>query len=187
MSVLEKKEVAQLGVVTMRTLMFVLLNAAVCFTLISCSDMVPNRGGLDNSRKVMGDSTVIGTIQKTELALPGEVFIKGVGKFNFDPGKVQTLRKDIFRTGHFSVFDVLAYLDVSGEIDMKYHFDERMNTYIIDTINGQKNWWYKAYYHGGWSENNNFRMDYFPYKDRMYIMLFRSSKKSLNTLFMNLK
>jgi hypothetical protein len=167
----------------MRKQIFVILHAAVCSVLIGCSDVPPNTGELENGGKVMGENAVIGLIQNTELAIPGEVFIKGVGKFNFDPGEVRPLRKDIFRSGHFSVFDVLAHLDMGGEIDMKYHFNERMNTYVIDAINGQKNWWYKAYYHGGWSENNNFRMDHFPYKDRMYIMLFRSGKKSLNTMY----
>jgi hypothetical protein len=163
--------------------MFVIVNAALCLVLIGCSEMPPSTGDLENVGEVVGDNTVIGAVQKTELALQGEVLIKGVGKFKFDPGMVRSLREDIFRAGHFSVFDILAYLDVKGEIAMKYHFDARMNTYVIDTIMGQKNWWYKAYYHGGWSENNNFRMDHFPYKDRMYITFYRTGRKSQNQIY----
>ena len=28
--------------------------------------------------------------------------------------------------GHFSVFDILAYPDKTGSIDMEYHFDEEI-------------------------------------------------------------
>lgn len=33
---------------------------------------------------------------------------------------------------------------------MVHHFAEEMNTYVIESLEGQKNWWYDAYYDGGW-------------------------------------
>jgi hypothetical protein len=97
----------------------------------------------------------------------GMVRIEGVGDFYFNPTDVDTTRPDIFREGYFSLFDILVHLNDSGSISMKYHYDENMNTHIIDSINDTTNWWYYAYYDGGWPERNAFRMDHYPYKDAM--------------------
>lgn len=59
--------------------------------------------------------------------------IGNVGDFEFDPGNIKTVRDDIFNEGYFSIFDILVYLDDEGKIDMKYHFDQDMNTYIINS------------------------------------------------------
>lgn len=111
------------------------------------------------------------------------IIIEGVGEFEFEPNKIETLRPDIFQPGHFSVFDMLVYLQNENKTNMKYHFDETMNTYVIDEINGKKNWWYEAYYDGGWPENNVFRIDHFPYKEKMYLKVKRIDESRLQRIY----
>jgi hypothetical protein len=103
----------------------------------------------------------------------GSVTIENVGVFTFEATEVETLRPDIFRAGHYSVFDVVAHLAKQGDIELTYHFDDSAGTHIIETINGQNDWWYTIFYSGGWSERIAFRMDMFPYKDGATIRLFR--------------
>jgi hypothetical protein len=96
----------------------------------------------------------------------GEVIIEGgVGIFGFNAAEIETIRPDIFQPGHFSLFDILVHLDKRGDINLEYRFDEIMNTHIIDAIDDETDWWYSAYYSGGWPETNVFRMDMYPYKD----------------------
>ncbi|MHA1988195.1 MAG: DUF4405 domain-containing protein [Promethearchaeota archaeon] len=103
----------------------------------------------------------------------GTISIENVGVYNFLHNDVQSLRPEIFKQGHFSIFDILVYLDMRGQIDMDFYFDASMNTYVIDSINNRKNWWYYAYYDGGWVEDNSFRLDHYPYKLGMTINLFQ--------------
>lgn len=124
-------------------------------------------------------SEIIGVPSQTALLETGEIDIDGVGTFQFDPTEVETVRKDIFVKGHFSVFDVLAYLSGRAEIQMKHHFDPEMNMHVIDELNGQRNWWYFAYYDGGWPERNVFGMDHFPVKDRTTIRILREDPQNL--------
>jgi hypothetical protein len=112
----------------------------------------------------------------------GKVQIQGLGTFTFDPNEVETVRPDIFIENHFSLFDVLVHLDKQGDIDLEYHFDEALNAHVIDSIDGQENWWYWAYYHGGWQEPNNFRMDHYPYKDKMVISVVREDASRINAI-----
>jgi hypothetical protein len=109
--------------------------------------------------------------------------IEGIGDFKYEPAKIQTIRPDIFNAGHFSLFDILVYLNNRSKIDMEYHFDSTMNTYVIDNINGRTNWWYEAYYDGGWPENNVFRMDHYPYKDKMTIKVSREDSSYINRVY----
>ena len=67
--------------------------------------------------------------------------IGNVGDFEFDPGNIKTVRDVIFHEGYFSIFDILVYLDDEGKIDMKYHFDDNMNTYIINSPEYLKFFW----------------------------------------------
>jgi len=116
-------------------------------------------------------NTIAGEVSDTVPEREGQIMIGNVGNFKFDPGNIETIRDDIFAKGYFSIFDILIYLDNEEQINMEYHFDQSMNTYIIDSINGIKNWWHTAYYDGGWPERNVFRMDHYPYKDKMYISI----------------
>lgn len=116
-----------------------------------------------------------------------KISISGVGTFYYTPENISTLRKEIFKDGHFSVFDILFHLHNTNQIDMKYYFDESMNMYVIDSINDVNNWWYEAYYDGGWPENNVFRMDHFPYKSKMTIKILPSSSSKINKIYEEFK
>ena len=109
---------------------------------------------------------------------PGPLLrIDDVGEFEFDAGEVTTLRPDIFQPGHLSVFDVLAHLAERGDFDLDYHFDEAMDTHLVDSINGQGDWWYRALYSGGWYESNVFRMDMYPYKDGTHVQMYKEERE----------
>jgi hypothetical protein len=85
-------------------------------------------------------------------------------EYFFDKTNVNTTRPDLFIDGQFSVFDVLVHLYEQNQIDLAYHFDEMMNTHVIDAINQQTGWWYIVTYSGGWPEQNVFRPDHYPWK-----------------------
>ncbi len=123
------------------------------------------------------ESKIFGEVKDTDITRSGKITIEDVGEFEFNPAEVERVRKDIFKRGHFSVFAVLVHLDSQGLIDMEYHFDESADTHVIDAINGKFNWWYTAYYDGGWREINTFRMDHYPYKDKMYIKITRDNRQ----------
>jgi hypothetical protein len=95
--------------------------------------------------------------------------------YGYDPIDVETARPDLFQNGSFSVFDVLLHLDSKGEIDLNYHFNTSMDTYIIDSLNGETNWWYYTYYSGGGRENNLERIDHYPWKPGAYITMYQES------------
>jgi hypothetical protein len=103
--------------------------------------------------------------------------VDGVGEFRYEAGEVKTLRPDIFQPGHFSAFDVLAHLAERGDFDLEYHFDESMDTHVVDSISGQGGWWYQALYSGGWYESNVFRMDMYPYKDGTHIRMYQEERE----------
>jgi len=62
--------------------------------------------------------------------------IDQIGQFTFDAEQVETKRPDIFRPWYSSIFDALVRVAEQGEIDLEYHFDETMNTHVVDAING---------------------------------------------------
>lgn len=99
--------------------------------------------------------------------------------FEFDAGDVETVRPDIFNPGYFSMFDALVYVADMGLVDLEYHFDESMNTYVIDSLEGEGNWWYYTFYDGGWEEENNYRMDHYPWKDGSTLHFFRVEEARL--------
>jgi hypothetical protein len=113
----------------------------------------------------------------------GIVGIEDIGEFTFDASQVKTLRPDIFQPGQFSFFDVLVHLAERGDIALDYHFDETMDTHVIDAINGQSEWWYRAVYSGGWSESNVFRMDMYPYKNNSRLWLHKEREERLKTIY----
>ncbi|MHA1509892.1 MAG: hypothetical protein ACTSO6_14455, partial [Promethearchaeota archaeon] len=95
--------------------------------------------------------------------------------YNFNPTEVETRRPDLFQNGSFSVFDVLFHLDSKEEIDLNYHFNTSMNTHVIDSLNGDTNWWYHIYYSGGGIEDNVERIDHYPWKPGTYITMYKES------------
>lgn len=116
------------------------------------------------------------------VGLPIRVNIDGIGVFHVDPEGIQTLRSDIIQTPHFSVFDLVIRLGELGEIDLDYHYDEAMATYVIDSIDGISGWWYEAHYSGGWFENNAHRMDQYLVKDETFVRLHLERDSRLDTL-----
>jgi hypothetical protein len=126
---------------------------------------------------------IFGDISDTAAVLTGEISIEGLGSFSFDPQAIETVRNDIFREGYFSLFDVLLHLERQGQIDLDYYFAEEMNTYVISAMDGHAFWWYDAYYDGGWRERSVFRMDHYPYKDKMHLKIVRSSEEYLESVY----
>ena len=103
--------------------------------------------------------------------------------FNFNPIQVERTRPDLFNPGYFSMFDVLLHLNKLDLIDLEYHFEESLNSHIIDLINGESNWWYQTYYSGGWTENNVFRPDHYPWKEGTTLSFFKTSPQNLNGIY----
>ena len=126
---------------------------------------------------------IVGEIFDTVPRQEGHIMIGNVGDFQFDPADIKTVRDDIFNEGFFSIFDILVHLDDEGKIDMEYHFDDSVDTYVIDSIDNMKNWWHITYYDGGWPERNVFRMDHYPYKDKMYISISESEESLLEDIY----
>jgi hypothetical protein len=122
-------------------------------------------------------------VQRVLFGGDNYIMIDDVGEFKYNPKNIETVRSDIFQEGSFSIFDILVHLNNTGKINMEWHFDIDKNTNIIDSINGKKNWWYEAYYDGGWPENNVFRMDHFPFKEKIYIRLMREDAGRLDKIY----
>jgi len=112
-----------------------------------------------------------------------DIIIEGIGTFQYNPNTVDTVRTDLFKPGHFSIFDILVDLDNKNEINMEFHYDADMDTHVIDSINDEGNWWMYAYYDGGWIEQNVFRMDHYPYKPKMFIKMIKISPTRLNHIY----
>ena len=139
--------------------------------------------GIDKE-PVPKENRIIGEIEDSDIKYEGSIQLEGIGVFNFNPDEIQTTRKDIFKEGHFSLFDILVHLDKSGDITLDHAFDEAMNTSVINSINGNgSSWWYQAYYDGGWPERNVFRMDHFPYKDKITIQVMNVTQGRLDDIF----
>jgi len=100
------------------------------------------------------------------------VVIRGIGTFPVDPSAVTTRRPDLFRPGHLSVFDLVAHLAEQGTIQATYRLDLGMNTHVIESLNGRRGWWYDAHYPGGRFERTTVRMDHYPVKDGMRVLLY---------------
>ena len=129
------------------------------------------------------NNRIFGEVGDTAAALTGKITIDGLGTFTFDPREVTTIREDIFRNGYFSIFDVLVHLEQKELIEIDYYFDEDMNTYVINNLDGYSSWWYDAFYDGGWPERSVFRMDHYPYKDKMVLNLVRTTNDYINSVY----
>jgi hypothetical protein len=113
----------------------------------------------------------------------GTVEIERVGTFSFEAEQITTVRPDIFQPGHFSLFDILVHVSEKGDIALDYHFDETMDTHVIDALDGESGWWHNAYYSAGWFEPNVLRMDMYPYKNNMRIRLDRENEGRLEAIY----
>jgi hypothetical protein len=148
---------------------------------------------MDRSKIIIEVGAIVGIllilILPSQLSLfsqkhPGdEIVIQGVGTLKFNPNEVQTIRPELFKNGHYSIFDILVDLDNKGIITMNYTFDNNLDTHRIHSINGTTNYWYYAYYDGGWQESNVFRIDHYPYKPKMYIRLFIASPSRVQNIY----
>lgn len=114
--------------------------------------------------------------------IPGSITVETIGTFEFDPWIVETVRSDIFKGGHISLFDILVHLDEREDIDLEYHYMDVLDTNVIDSINGMEDWWYWAYYSGGWREDNAWRMDMYPYKDNTTIHVHREQASTIQQI-----
>jgi hypothetical protein len=114
-------------------------------------------------------------LERARVKIAGEVY-------SFNPLIVNSTRPDLFNQGQFSMFDILVHLDEQNKIEFEYHFDESMNTHIIDSINGETDWWYVAYYDGGWPENNVFRADHYLWKPRTTLSFSRQSPVEISNI-----
>ena len=110
----------------------------------------------------------------------GYVFSGDTKEFRFDPNEVNTTRPDIFKPGYFSVFDVLVHIAKKGEIELEYHYDEKLNTHVIDRMDGVNDWWYEIYFSGGWPEANFYRMDHYPWKDDSDLTFFPTTPERVD-------
>jgi hypothetical protein len=107
----------------------------------------------------------------------------GDESFLFDSSELETVSPDLYNPGYFSMFDVMVHLGSQGHIDLKYEFDPSMNTHIINSINGEKNWWYFAFYHEGSPEQNAYRMDHYLWKEGATLRLYKADPSFLETLY----
>ncbi len=170
-------------------LLLILLLISIVIFSVGCSDDVPAEETVEPSvdeDEEPGEeygNRVFGEVGDTKAVLSGELDIEGLGTFTFNPENVETVREDIFKDGYFSIFDVLVYLEQSGQVEMEYHFAEEMNTHVIDSLGGHENWWYDAYYDGGWRERSVFRMDLYPYKDETTLRFVRATEEYLESVY----
>ena len=125
-----------------------------------------NNSGIPNDPGVPSDEGMV------------KIMIDGI-PYEFNPLNVTTTRPDIFKGIQFSMFDVIAHLDEVGKVNLDYHFSTSMNTYVVDSLNGKTDWWYRAYYSGGWSEENAFRMDHFPWKTGTTLSFYQEREEYL--------
>ena len=113
----------------------------------------------------------------------GTLEIRGLGELAFDPSAITTLRPDIFLPGHFSVFDVLVHLAETDAIQLEYEFDEGLQTHVIKSLQGLSGWWYDAHYEGGSFDKTVVRVDQFPVKDRMSIVMYLENSARLDAIY----
>ena len=110
----------------------------------------------------------------------GRIFSGSSRSYSFDPDDVNTTRPDIFNSGYFSVFDVLVHVAERGDITLEYHFDEGLNTFVIDRLQGGREWWFEIYYDGGWPESNFYRMDHYPWKDGSSLTFYETTPEQVD-------
>jgi len=172
----------------MRGIKYLSITMVAVILFITSSGCGERMGGEPENAETETDysyenNRIFGEVGDTSAALTGKITIDGLGTFTFDPREVTTIREDIFRDGYFSIFDVLVHLEQKELIEIDYYFDEDMNTYVINNLDGYSSWWYDAFYDGGWPERSVFRMDHYPYKDKMVLNLVRTTNDYINSVY----
>lgn len=123
------------------------------------------------------------TVSQGRLAVQmGTIEIRGLGELTFDPSAITALRSDLFMPGHFSVFDVLVHLAERGDLELEYAFDDDLQTHVIQSLRGLSGWWYDAHYEGGGFDKTVVRMDQFPVKDNMNIVVYLEDPSRLDAI-----
>ncbi|MBU1050247.1 hypothetical protein KKG90_09530 [Candidatus Bipolaricaulota bacterium] len=141
--------------------------------------------GADNTSLLSTDtgwSLPSGYAQGRLATQTGTLEIRGLGELTFSPADITTLRPDIFLPGHFSVFDVLVHLAETNGFELDYAFDEEMQTHVIRSLSGLSGWWYDAHYQGGGFDKTVVRIDQFPVKDGMSILLYLEDPSRLEAI-----
>jgi hypothetical protein len=174
--------------IQMRGIKYLSITMVAVILFITASGCGERMGGEPENAETETDysyenNRIFGEVGDTSAALTGKITIDGLGTFTFDPREVTTIREDIFRDGYFSIFDVLVHLEQKELIEIDYYFDEDMNTYVINNLDGYSSWWYDAFYDGGWPERSVFRMDHYPYKDKMVLNLVRTTNDYINSVY----
>jgi hypothetical protein len=113
----------------------------------------------------------------SEIQIDGKIY-------HYNPNEINSVRPDLFQNGSFSVFDILVHLNTTGKISMHSHFNTSMDTYVIDSLNENSDyWWYHIYYSGGHVEYNMVRIDHYPWKLGAYIFLYHESESYIRTIY----
>ena len=155
-----------------RVNILLILCAVILIAVVLYADSyILKESGNNKEATVIVGETPNGTLP----VLEGRIMI-GDESYRFNPKEVNTSRPEIFKPGYFSIFDVLIHLGEREVIELEYHFDESMNTHIIDSLQQVQYWWYYAYYSGGWVEQNAFRPDLYPWKDGMNVEFYKVRK-----------
>ncbi len=80
------------------------------------------------------------------------------------------------------MFDALVQAAKHSDLQLEYHFEEAMDSHVIDAINGHTAWWYRAQYSGGWTEANAIRRDMYPYKNGAQLRVHKENDARLDAI-----
>jgi hypothetical protein len=155
-----------------------------------CTGCAPSPTDSASAGSLLPDNTKCRITGGPQNTLPdadrrGKISIEGLLiDLPVDPRRVKTLRRDIFNKGYFSVFDCLVHVCKEHDIELRYHFDKKLRTHVIDAVGNKKNWWYAAVYHGGGvREEPIHRMDTHPYKDWMKMEIYQVSAERIEQIY----
>ena len=117
------------------------------------------------------------------VGINASLSIKNIGDFTFVPEDISTMRSDVFKNGEFSIFDIVVYLDRTKQIDADYHFEETIDSYIIDSINGTDNWWYEVKNPSGMIDSRKIFMDSYKYDNKLSYELINISDDEFTQIY----
>lgn len=102
--------------------------------------------------------------------------------YPFKPDRVTQYRPDLFVPGYFSLWDIFVHTAELEDWDLSFHFNESLNTYVINSLEGHDSWWYFAYYDGGWEELNAYRMDHFLWKPQTTLVMYHRPASEISNI-----